>query len=549
MDGTLSRKDFLKTSMLAGIGMLGVGSLAACAPKETGGEANAPAKGDDVSWDREVDVLVVGSGTGAMAAAAAKDAGAENVLIIDKSERWGGTSATSGGGFYIPLAYTAKEQGIEDDREDAIRYIMAASDNRAEKKLVETFVDNANPFLEWARDTFGWTWGYTQGNLFQDYYEPYEGYLPFGRATISVVEEDRTQTPWAKLQKIMDDMGIEVQQKTAATQLVTDAEGAVMGVVTDKGTAIRAKTCVVLATGGFDHNPDMMKQNLPFPLYVTGAAEGNMGDGQIMGASIGANVTRMDGSWGVPCYLPGPFDPNMDMVSDVAGNDWGLYRGCPNSIIVNKYGSRFANESAAYAVFNRSFGQWDSGKLEFTNIPAYFLCDSTFTQYYALPGQKKPGDPLPDMVVQADTLEELADKLGIDPEGLVAEVDAFNAEATAGTDSKFHRGERAYDAAIPELMSGGRRADLANIALGPLTTGPFYGILCVPGTCGTNGGLHIDEYAQVLKPNGDPIPGLLAVGNCTASILGGAYAGGGTTLASGSVMGWIGVRHALGTDK
>lgn len=545
MESNLSRKDFLKASMLAGMGVLGAGSLAACAPQGESASGAGAANAEGVAWDQEVDVLVVGSGTGTMAAAAAKDAGAENVLILEKSEFWGGTSATSGGGFYVPMNYVAKEQGVEDNREDAVKYIMACSDGRAERKLVETYVDNANQFLEWARDTFKWTWGFTSGTMFQDYYEPYEGYRAFGRGSVSMVDEDRTQTPWGKLQGIVKDMGIEVQMKTAAERLVTDADGAVVGVVTDGGKYIHAKTCVVLATGGFDHNPDMVKQNLPFPIYVTDAAAGNTGDGQALGAEIGAHLAYMDGSWGVPCYLPGPFDPTQEMKQDIAGNDWGLYRGCPNSIIVNKYGKRFANESMAYAPFNRTFGQWDSGKLEYANIPAFFICDSEFTTYYALPGQKKPGDPLPEMVVQADTLEELAGKLGIDPAGLVTEVEAFNVEAEAGTDSKFHRGERAYDAAIPELMSGGART-LANIALGPVAKGPFYGILCLPGMCGTNGGLHTNEHAQVLKPNGDPIPGLLAVGNCAASIFGGAYAGGGTTLGSGSVMGWLGVRHALG---
>lgn len=547
MESNLSRKDFLKVSMLAGIGAIGAGSLAACSPQSPEeGTADAKlANTADINWDQEVDVLVVGSGTGAMAAAAAKDAGAESVLVIDKSERWGGTSATSGGGFYIPVNYVAKEQNLEDNREDAVAYIMACSGGRADRTLVETYVDNAPAWLEWARDTFGWTWGFTSGNMFQDYYEPYQGFRAFGRGSLSVVEEDRTQTPWAKLQKIMDDMGIEVRQNTAAAQLVTDGEGAVIGISTEDGQNIRAKTCVVLATGGFDHNPDMIRENLPFPIYVTNAAEGNTGDGQRMGAHIGAALARMDGSWGVPCYVPAPFDPEAEMITDFIGNDWGLYRGCPNSIIVNKYGKRFANESTAYAPFNRTFGQWDSGKQEFTNIPAFFICDAEFATYYALPGQKKPGDPLPDLVVQADTLEALAEKLGIDAAGLAAEVASFNAEAEAGTDSKFHRGERAYDHAIPEIMSGGART-LPNIALGSIAKAPFYGMVCVPGMCGTNGGLKINEFAQVLRPDGEPIPGLLAIGNCTASIFGGAYPGGGATLGAGSVMGWLGVRHALG---
>lgn len=543
MASSLSRKDFLKTSVFASLGVLGAGCLAA-----DGLSSKAFAEevlSEDINWDREVDVLVVGSGTGALAAVAAKDAGAENVLILEKMDRWGGTSAVSGQGFYIPVNYVAAEEGIEDNREDAIKYIMACSDGRADQKLVETYVDNAPLWLEWTRDTFGWTWAFTSGNMFQDYYEPYEGFRAFGRGSLGVYDEDRTNTVWVKLQKIIEDTGIEVQLGTSAVSLIVDNNDAVVGVTTDGGENIRANVCVVLATGGFDHNSEMVKENLPYPIYVTNAAEGNTGDGQRMGSQIGASLAYMDGSWGVPCYISAPFDSSAAMKLDYIGNDWGLYRGCPNSIIVNKYGKRFANESTSYAPFNRTFGQWDSGKQEFTNIPAFFICDSEYTSYYSLPGQKAPGDPLPDLVVEADTLEELAEKLGIDAAGLIAEVEAFNIEAEAGTDSKFHRGERAYDKAIPEIMSGGARS-LANCALAPIAKGPFYGMVCVPGMCGTNGGLKINEYAQVLRPNGEPIPGLLAVGNCTASIFGGAYAGGGTTLGCGAVMGWLGVRHALG---
>lgn len=545
MAAEITRKNFLKAGLVAGVGMLGVAGLAACAPSgESGSDEGAAGA---VEWTKEVDVLVVGSGTGAWAAVAAKDAGAESVMIIDKSDSWGGTSAISGGGFYIPMAYTAKEQGIEDNREDAITYIMAASEGRAEKKLVETYVDNANPFIEWVRDTFGWEWGYTSGPMFQDYYEPLPGYRAFGRGSVSMIPAEEGVGPWAVLSEIVAELGIEVELGCAAESLVTDASGAVIGVRTAKGDAIHAKKFVVLATGGFDFNSDMVKANLPFPIYVSNAVTTNTGDGHRMGAAIGASLERMDGLWGVPCYLPGQFDPEMEMLNDYIGNDWGLYRGMPGSLIVNKYGKRFANESSAYAVFSRTFGQWDSGKMEYTNIPAFFIFDSVFAQCSMVPGRANPADPVPEMFVKADTIEELAQKLGIDEAGLVAEIAAFNAEAAAGTDSKFHRGEREYDKAIPGLM-GAEARGLANVALAPVETGPFYGAVCVPGMCGTNGGLKINEYAQVMTPNGEPIPGLLAVGNCTASIFGGAYAGGGSTLGSGSVMGWHGVRHALGVE-
>lgn len=90
----------------------------------------------------------------------------------------------------------------------------------------------------------------------------------------------------------------------------------------------------MLATGGFDFNPDMVKANLSYPMYVSCASVNNTGDGQRMGASIGASLERMDGSWGVPSYIPTPFDPSMPMLNDYMGPDWGLTREMSGSPII-----------------------------------------------------------------------------------------------------------------------------------------------------------------------------------------------------------------------
>ena len=547
MSNAITRSDFLKGMAAAGLGVAAFGGLAACSPNgESGGGAQA--NGSQTAWDEEFDVVVVGSGTGAYAALAALDAGAETVAVLEKGEMWGGTSATSGGGFWIPMAYCATELGVEDNREDAITYMKKVAAGRSTDALIETYVDNANPFLEWTRDLLGFTWGFNN-EMFQDYFEPYEGFRAFGRGSVSLVGEMGAGGMWTTLQQKLGEMGAEIKMRTTVSQLITDGEGAVVGVSTEDGTNYHAKKCVVLATGGFDHNKEMRAAYHTMPLYVTCASAGDTGDGQRMGQAIGADLAIMDENWGVPSFLPGPFkefDPEADIVQDYTVNDWALYRGKPNALVVNRYGKRFGNEAAVYAVFNRSFGQWDSGNLEFTNIPAFFVCDSEYTQYYTLPGQAAPGDPIPEMFVQAETLEELAGILGIDQAGFAAQIEEFNANAAQGADPQFHRGEKQVD----QKSSGdyGTRTELANVCLAPIATPPFYGATYVPGTCGTNGGLRINEYAQVLDTAGEPIAGLLAVGNCSASLSGGGYTGGGMTLGAGSVMGWVGVKHALGAS-
>ena len=531
----MSRRGFLTgTAVVATGAALGMAGCAAPQGKAEGGTAGA-------SWDKEVDVLVVGSGTGAFAAIAAKDAGAESVMIVEKGDKWGGTSAISGTALWLPAIKEGLEQGSNDTVEDAVAYMTNISEGRGDAATIEKYAQSASEFAQWAAGLMGWTW--SVGGMFRDYYEPIEGSRVFGR-TASINEGSM----WALLQAKCDEMGIETSLGSPVTSLVREADGTVSGVVADisgKETRIKANTCVVLATGGFDHNKEMVLDNQAFPLFVTCAAPTNTGDGHLMAQAIGAATANMDTNWGVPSFYNEIPEYDGTLKYDFA-NDWGFYRASAGAIVVNKDGRRFGNESRAYAVFNKAFGRYDTDRLEYENIPAFWICDSDYLQAVMLMGQTKPGDPLPEYVVQADTLEELAGKLGIDPQGLADEVAAFNANAANGTDPVFHRGETEGEVIMSTAIAADR--GLANPCLAPIATPPFCGAVYVPGTCGTNGGLKINEYAQVLDTKGETIPGLLAVGNCAASFTGGQYAGAGMTLGAGSVMGYVGVRHALGVE-
>lgn len=543
--GKVSRRNFVKGAGAVGLGLAALGMLPACASGSADKGSGAGAA--NVSWDVETDVLVVGTGTSAFAALVAKANGVENVTIIEKSKIWGGTSATSGGTLWIPLFYAGQEAGMADTREDALTYMKAVAAGRGNEAAMEMYVDNANALLEWTRDTFGWEWVTdTPGMGFKDYYEPYEGFRSHGRqASLG----NGGAGLWSQLQQDVKDLGIEVMMGTAAEELIVDDAGAVVGVRASDGgkeTLIKANQCVVLGTGGFDHNPEMVRAFQSIPIYVTNAAEGNVGDAQTMGGACGAALANMDTNWGVPSFIAEPFDANADAVFSISLTDWGIYRSGAGSIVVNESGRRFANESSAYAVFNRAFGNFDTGKPGFANIPAVWLCDSNYLASGGglLPGMKTPEDPLPENFFKADTLEEIAEHFGIDAQGLADEVEKFNGFAAQGVDADWHRGEKEADRAVgayhPYL------SELPNPVLAALETPPFYASLYVPGTCGTNGGLKTNEYAQVLNTRGEVIPGLLAVGNCSASITGGQYAGAGMTLGAGAVMSWVGIRNLLG---
>ena len=221
----VSRRSFLQKSALVGAGAAAAGMLASCAPASTATQAGASSR----KWDKEVDVLVLGSGTATMAAIAAKDAGAEKVLIIEKGPIFGGTSALSGGGMWIPVNYAMKEAGLEDNREDAYKYLTAATAGQSTDELINTYLDNAPKMLEWLRDKFGFT--FSIGNSqYNDYYQ-YPGYRPLGRTVYPIADSKSMGGMgfWQALKKVCDTLGIEVMLETPGKRLITDETGTVIG--------------------------------------------------------------------------------------------------------------------------------------------------------------------------------------------------------------------------------------------------------------------------------------------------------------------------------
>lgn len=539
-DNLVSRRGFLKKSAMLGAGLAATGGMVACSPAASTGAA------EDVKWDKEVDVLVVGSGTVVFAALAAKDAGAESVLIIEKSIAFGGTSALSGGLFYIPMNYAMLASGYEDNREDAYKYMKTISAGQSEDELINTYLDNAPAMAEWSRDKFGYEWltkeQRSNDRTFQDYYEV-DGFRPHGR-TIFLSKDGKTggAAAWQILRETCEDLGIEIMLETAGKELVTNAVGEVIGIKAegiDGPLNIKAKKGVVLGTGGFDFNREMTTAFLRGPIMASVSVQTNTGDGHLMGMALGADLRNMNSCWGLP-FMP------VDTEKLLGEVDWQMYRGKPGAIVVNKYGERIGNEASAYHLFNRAFWVWDTGKFEWRNTPSFWIADSSYYERYFFPGSGYQVGVVPEWMEQADSLEELCEKLGIDYAGFEETLAVFNPNAEEGVDPLWHRGEYQFD-----LNTAGdpSRTELKNICLAPIAQGPFYGCKYVPGTCGTNGGLRINANAQVLDLKGNPIPRLYAVGNTSGSVMGDAYPGGGACLGSGSVFGMLAGRHATALES
>jgi succinate dehydrogenase/fumarate reductase flavoprotein subunit len=528
----MSRRGFLKSTAILGASIASAGSLAGCAPSKS--------KVEEITWDKEVDVLVVGSGTAAIAAIAAKDAGAESVLIIEKAPAFGGTSALSGGILWLPQNYVMKEAGLEDNREDAYLYMKTLSEGMSTDELINAFLDYSPLLPEWLRDKFGISWGLSWVN---DYYQ-LPGYRQEGRSIHAVVDNEDLNGSgmWKKLHEVCDNLGIEVMVDTPGKKLITNAAGEVIGVYAEsngKGMNIFARKGVILGTGGFDHNKDMRTHFLRGPIYISNAAPTNTGDGHLMGMAIGADLRNMSESWGLPSF---PLDEET-LKGEV---DWFYFRGKPGAVVVNKYGERIGNESSAYDPFQRSFYYWDSGKLEWRNIPAFWICDTSYAEHNFFPGSNYQMGVVPDWVVKADSLEELCGNLGIDFQGLESTLAIFNENAKNGVDPIWHRGESFFD---KNIFGDPSRPDLKNPSLAPVEIAPFYGAKYLPGTCGTNGGLRINGNAQVIDVWGQPIPRLYAVGNTSGSVMGAGYAGAGGTVGSGCVFGMIAGLHVIGLES
>lgn len=547
----LSRREALQGAAVLGVGMLGATALAGCAPSDGGSDdANVQAP----SWDKEVQVLVAGSGTAIHAAIAAAELGAESVLVAEKDPAmFGGTSATSGGGYALALLDFNADEGIQDSREQVLEYMGLVGDGRMDADVQEAFVDNANEFCQFVLKTHGWAkWGHT-GTAFGDYYELYRGSLDntFGRGSWYPFDGQgqplMAPAQWEAFRAYVDGSDkVELAMGSAVESLVVDEQGAVAGAVLSDGTRVKT-SAVVLGTGGFEHNEDMRRFHLPFPYYRSNGSANNTGDGHRMGARIGAQLAFMDATFGNPY-----FDTQKDWEPgafryDKTGSDAFAPRGFPHSVMVNRKGRRFCDESTMYDTMNRAFGVYDTGTMEYVNIPGYWICDSTYTKTFLLPGYATP-DKLPEFVFKFDSVDELADGMGIDKEALADELASFNEHATQGEDPLWHRGEKAASANTMGMMSALMSlpdADVPQTVLGTVSEPPFYCCRYVPGMMGgTRGGLRIDGNAQVLDVEGNPIAGLYATGNCSSGVAG--YWAGGATLGQGAVMGYVAAKHIVG---
>jgi len=541
-------------------------------------------------WDREADIVVMGSGAaGSSAALFAHESGA-NVLMLEKAAIYGGTTAKSGGVCWIPNNFLMRDKGLEDQREDCIRYmartayptLYSVKDNRfglpeSTYDLLAAYYDNASPTIDALR-TMGiepfmvWPSYDGTGTAMPDYWSHLpENKAPYGRAIVPA-RPDGTEGSGAlliaKLKTAVEKRQIPVLLEHRANRLVLNSKGEVIGVEARTGddhtVTVRAHKGVIFGSGGFTSNPDLCLNFLRGPIFGGCTVPTGEGDFVYIGAGAGAKLANMNNAWW--------WQINLEQALQFRSVPSGIgYPPGDSMILVNRFGRRCVNEKVQYNERTQSHFVWDPHTAAYPNLIQFMIYDQSCRERFTTNDEQlpaaflhglilKPGSSAPYVLV-GQTIEDLgrlidarlaqiSDKTGnlrLDSNfsvNLTETISRFNQFAETGSDLDFHRGETPIELA----QFGPRRAgnNKPNKTMYPFSaTGPYYAVMLAGGTLDTKGGPKINAQAQVVDHDDKPIRGLYGAGNCIAAPAGQAYWAGGTTIGPALTFGALAAKAAV----
>jgi succinate dehydrogenase/fumarate reductase flavoprotein subunit len=555
------------------------------------------------------DLIVVGAGGAGMAAALFAAIEGLSILLIEKTEYVGGSTALSAGVAWIPMSHLAATVGASDSFEKAAGYLDRVVGNYASEDMRRSFLENGPRAIalldehshvklrafahhpDYISDVEGATLcgraleplpfdGRLLGDAFALVRPPIPEFTILGGMMV-----DRTDIghllgatkSWTSFRHVLGIFTRHARDRLSyrrGTRLVMGnalvgrllhslierkvpiwtrtgidgfklIDGRIVGLSLacgDMRINVQARFGVILASGGFNRNPELRaKLVTAAPTFPTGAP-GQTGEAIVLALAAGARIaerqfenvfwspvsvrTRRDGSTAVFPHLV-------------------LDRGKPGTVVVNATGRRFVNEATSYHLFGRAM---ILAHEKAPSIPAFLIADRRALEAYGL-GMVRPGGYrlkqfLSDgYVVRAYTLRDLARTLGIDPQGLEQTVSRMNDYARSGVDLEFGRGSTAYQRNLGDPKVG------PNPTLGAITAPPFYAVRIYPGDIGASAGIVTDTHARVLAGDGTPIEGLYAIGNDMASVMGGTYPGPGITIGPALTFAYLAVRHAAGRAR
>jgi 3-oxosteroid 1-dehydrogenase len=549
------------------------------------------------TWDETYDFVTIGSGGGAFCAALVAATHGKRCLVIEKEPKVGGSTSRSGGIVWIPANHHMAREGVADSIEDALTYMRSVVGEPSKGSSLprrEAFLHTGPKmvqFLEAQGIQFRRCDGYS------DYYDDRPGGKSRGRALEVDIFDSRHIGPWAKKMNRFElsafpartsefsalstvkqtwkgrftalkvglrllrqrltgwpqlgqgsalqgrmlhavlKRNVPVWLETPVTGLIVENNRVVGVTARREGREVRIKAehGVLINAGGFAHNLAMRRKYMLPDQFVdyTLSNPGDTGEVQNFAIDLGADIDFMEEAIWNPVTLP----PGGGVTNHVVD----LTKPC--AILVDSTGQRFVNEAGSYMALGQAIYKRHQ---EVKNIPCWAIIDSRHRNSYTWattpPGITPANWITSGYMKKANTIEDLARQCEIDPAALRKTIDRFNGFVRNNKDEDFNRGGRIYDGYF------GDPTNKPNPTLGALEHPPYYAMKVYPGDVGTAGGVITDENARVMRTDGTVIQGLYATGNSTASIMGRAYPGPGTSIASSFTFGYIAARHALGVN-
>lgn len=571
-------------------------------------KGEADMEGNPTSSDHAVDVLVVGSGAGAMTAAVRSHDLGGRTLVIEKTDRYGGASAMSSCVLWIPGNHLMPEVGVEDCRDDALAYLKATTGGVVADDRLAAYVDAAPEMLRYL--TAQTHVEVTALPEYPDYYPRAPGARPGGRS-VEPQHFDARRLGDEFLRMRDQNLQMQVMGRLAMTvvesrAMLTGQPGwirlflkLILNYMRDVPFRFKSRRDRNLAMGNAFIGMlrlSLMERGIPLWLN-TPARELIVEDGRVVGV-----VAERDGK---PCCIraergvilaAGGFEGNQEMrekylpnptrtewscanphnTGDVirmgidvgAGVElmddawWGpvtvapgedlarmfvIEKSLPGCVLINSRGKRFVNEAAPYVdVVNAMYAKDETGS---PALPAYLVFDSTYRHKYIC-------GPLLQSTVQPDWMVKRLLKLGyLKKSDTLADlakqigVEAAALEATIAKANEYARTGKDLDFQRGDTVFDRYYGDddvRPNPCLAPIEKPPFYALDALPGELGTKGGLRTDTHARVLTDSGEVIPGLYAAGNCAASVMGRSYPGAGATIGPATTFAYVAANHAMG---
>lgn len=565
------RRRLLLSAGGAAVASLGSGRASAMTPKK---------------WDREVDIVCVGSGSAGLTAAVTAASLGNRVLVLEKGPITGGTTRKSGGVFWIPNHHWLRQQGIDDRKADCMRYLcrMAYSERyRADSPtlgldapayaLLETFYDNGYRMVDRLRELGALRIAPFQMWQLQRPEPDYQDHLPENKVSkgrsLGVKKSDGSDGSGSdyidQLVEHLQGRGVEILTDHSVVNLIRNERNGIAGVEVDTEEGritVRSRKAVIFGTGGYAHNLDYVRNHQRIFLYGSCAVPTATGDFITMAGAVGARMGNLHTAWRSQALIEEAMvNRSLARCVDMPPGD--------SMFMVNKHGVRVVNEKRNYNDRTEAHLTYDPNNGEFPNQLLFIIYDQRTAELYA------GGHPLPSTptgasyVITGGTLDELARNIGARMEkirehigsvqlgpkfasNLNATFTRFNDYAKLGVDPEFNRGATEYDRAWALFFQPPRtdtrwplKSDMPNPAMHPLQSkGPYYALIVGPGALDTSGGPAIDAQARVIDTAGRPIPGLYGAGNCIASPSREAYFGAGGTIGPAMTFGYIAAMHA-----